>query len=61
MYGVFEERMSAMDQDFYWSVVCTVINKLWNTRCAKVIQQESISGEVVFKLIQTELKSRAVS
>ena len=49
MYGVFEERMSAMDQDFYWSVVCAVINKLWNTRCAMVIKQESISGEVVFK------------
>ncbi|CAL8339390.1 unnamed protein product [Arctogadus glacialis] len=31
MYGVFEERMSAMDQDFNWSVVCTVTNKLWNT------------------------------
>uniref|UniRef100_A0A8C5ATY5 Reverse transcriptase domain-containing protein n=1 Tax=Gadus morhua TaxID=8049 RepID=A0A8C5ATY5_GADMO len=56
MYGVFEERMSAMDQDFLWSVVCAVINKLWNTRCAMVIKQESISGEVVFKQIRTELK-----
>ncbi|CAL8265730.1 unnamed protein product [Gadus morhua 'NCC'] len=43
MYGVFEERMSAMDQDFHWSVVCAVINKLWNTR-AKAKTRSSRAG-----------------
>ena len=56
MYGVFQEKLSDMDHDFYWSVICTVVNKLWNTRCAIVIHQETISGEVVIKQIKTELK-----
>ena len=56
MYGVFEETLSTMDQDFYWSVVCTTVNKLWNTRCVMTMKNEATSGEVVFKQIVTELK-----
>ena len=56
MYGVFEENMSTMDQDFFWTVICTVVNKLWNTRSVMVIHHEIISGEVVLKQIKTELK-----
>ena len=56
MYGVFIDKVSHTEQEFYWTIVCTVVNKLWNTRCAMVIHQEAISGEVVFKQIITELK-----
>ena len=56
MYGVFDERMTAGEQDFYWTIVCTVVYKLWLTRCAKVIHQEDTPGDVVFKQIQTELR-----
>ena len=56
MHGIFEESLSAMDQEFFWYVVCTVVNKIWNTRCTMVINQTSISGEVVLKQIITELK-----
>ena len=56
MYGVFEERMSTMDQEFFWTVICTVVNKIWNTRSVMVIHQETIYGEVVFSQIKTELK-----
>ena len=41
MYGVFDERLSAMEQDLFWSVVCTVVYKIWNTRCATVIHQQA--------------------
>ena len=56
MYGVFDEKMTVLEQDFYWLIICTVVNKLWRTRCMMVIHQETIPGEVVFKQIRTELK-----
>ena len=56
MYGVFDEQLSSMDQEFYWTVICTVINKLWNTRCATVIHQARVPGEMVLKQIIIELK-----
>ena len=57
MYRVFEEIMYAMAIDFYWTVVCTVVNKLCDTRCAMSIShQVDIPGGIVFKQIIRELK-----
>ena len=49
------EKMSTMDQELFWLVICTVVNKLWHTRSFMVIHQEIISGAVVSKQIKTEL------
>ena len=56
MYGVFDESLSPMNQDFFWLVVCTVVNKIWNTRSAMVINQVTITGETVYKQIITEMR-----
>ena len=61
MYGVFIENFLKSHQDFYWSIICTVVNKIWETRCAVVIHQTTIPRQVVFRQIITELnKQRAM-
>lgn len=56
MYGVFQENMSSMHRDFYWTLVCTVVVKIWKTRCKVILGQVNISSETVFRQIITELK-----
>ncbi len=56
MYGVFLKNLFKLEQNFFWTIICTVVNKLWKTRCAMIIHQVSIPSDVVFMQIVTELK-----
>ena len=58
MYGVFSEQMPRSHQEFFWIIICTVVTKIWKTRCAVVLHKTNITSNVVFKQILTELKKQ---
>ena len=58
MFGVFLEKMPRSHHEFYWTIICTVVTKIWKTRCAVILHKANITSDVVFKQILTELKKQ---
>ena len=57
-YGIFKEKLSVQVKELYWQIICTVVSKLWKTRCVGILEQKTITSETVFKQIRRDLKRK---